>query len=402
MRAPGAARPWAAVRLPGGSSLAAVGLLTLLVLGVTACGSALHAGDTSADAAAGAVKSAAKSAAASPTGRSTAPTTAPSSPSAAAAAGSGGSGTSGSLNQSEAAAATPCGSAATRASLVIQPTTGSQPDNRVRALVVVTDIGGTCTLDGFPRLWAARAGGAWSSLALQGVDLPARPQPVTLQGGASAYAGVEWTTGVGPACSSVRALEVAWPGSGSPTGISVGGAESTPVTPAVCAGGALATPLQSSAASTVAFPDATGSGLPACTPANLHTTTALAPRSGQELTVDVVLTNAAARPCALDGAVGAPGLAGGSPGLVGGAPDVDGDSGAGMQVLAVEPGQAVSFTLSWPHGATRCAPQSSTTATSLRLSLPGGAGAVPVTLPGGRCAIGPLSQSGLEIGAPAA
>ncbi|HET9071584.1 MAG TPA: DUF4232 domain-containing protein [Acidimicrobiales bacterium] len=402
MRAPGAARPWAAaVRLPGGSHLAAAGLLALLVLGVTACGSALHA-DPSSDGAAGAAKSAAKSAAASRTGRSAAPTTASSSPSPSAAAASGVSGTTGSLNQSEAAASTPCGSAATRASLVIQPTTGSQPDNRVRALVVVTDVGGTCTLDGFPRLWAARAGGAWSSLALQGVDLPAKPQPVTLQGGASAYAGVEWTTGVGPACSSVRALEVAWPGSGNPTGISVGGAESTPVTPAVCAGGALATPLQSSAASTVAFPDATGSGLPACTPANLHTTTALAPRSGQELTVDVVLTNAAARPCALDGAVGAPGLAGGSPGLVGGAPDVDGDSGAGMQVLAVEPGQAVSFTLSWPHGATRCAPQSSTTATSLRLSLPGGAGAVPVTLPGGRCAIGPLSRSGLEIGAPAA
>ncbi len=306
--------------------------------------------------------------------------------------------TSGSASQGSAAH---CASAVVRVSLVIQAATGVQPGNRVRGMVVATDVGAPCSLDGFLRLQAASPGTTTlRPVAVEDLDLPDPPAPVELQEGDLAFAGVEWTTGSGPACHTVSALEVSWPGASSPVTATVEDPSWSGTLPAICTGGTLVTPFQGSAYRTVSFPDATGAGLARCTPASLEA--AAVGGAGKAGAVELLLTNRSPEACVLDGPVGAAPAAGSlrasdTAGGPGGRP-VAGNSGGGTPALAVEPGQTVSQRLSWPFagGAASSCPVPATH--TLELRLPGGVGEVTVRLPHQPCTSGPVLQGAMQVG----
>jgi hypothetical protein len=112
-------------------------------------------------------------------------------------------------------------------------------------------------MEGFPVLEAVE-GARRTILDARHIDLPGTPSDVILEGGMSAFAGLEWTETAG--CPRVSAFGLALPGWGTalPVTVVVPGGTGVPLT--VCSDDAELGPLTATSEGTVAFPDALGAG----------------------------------------------------------------------------------------------------------------------------------------------
>jgi hypothetical protein len=150
-----------------------------------------------------------------------------------------------------------CKARALRVSFDLQPTGGTQPADRTRALIVLTDMAsGTCMLEGYAAIDAVEAD-HWKSLDLRDIAQPGSPGPVVLDSGGSAFAGIEWTAAEG--CPEVAAfrLRLPEPGAALPVVVAVPGGESPVV---VCPDDVELGPFTPTSQGTVDFPDSVGAG----------------------------------------------------------------------------------------------------------------------------------------------
>lgn len=152
----------------------------------------------------------------------------------------------------------PCGAGDLRVAFDVQPPAGTQPPDRTRALVVLTDLAGTaCAMVGFPVVEEAR-GPHRTVLDARHIAQPGPPSEVIVQGGMSAFAGLEWTQTAG--CPHVSAFGLAMPGwrTALPVTVVVPGGTGPPLT--VCSAGAVLGPVTATSEGTVAFADSLGAG----------------------------------------------------------------------------------------------------------------------------------------------
>jgi hypothetical protein len=155
--------------------------------------------------------------------------------------------------------ATPaCGPGDLEVAFDLQPHGGTQPADRTRVLVVVTNLSVEgCRLSGFAVIDAVE-GGRRTPIPVRHIDQPGPPTAVEVPGGGSAFAGVEWTVTAG--CPDVSALALALPGWGSalPVAVHVPGGSDQPLV--ICPAGVLIGPFAATSEGTVAFPDSVGAG----------------------------------------------------------------------------------------------------------------------------------------------
>jgi hypothetical protein len=157
------------------------------------------------------------------------------------------------------ASAPPCASAALRVAFDVQPPAGSQPSGRTRILIVLTDLAAsTCTVDGFATIEAS-VRGQMTSVDVIHVEQPGPPVVVVLEEGASAFAGLEWTSEVG--CPEVSAFRLVLPGGGTPlpVGFVVPGGSGLPL--ALCWDSLELGPFAATSEGTVDFADSVGAGI---------------------------------------------------------------------------------------------------------------------------------------------
>jgi hypothetical protein len=256
--------------------------------------------------------------------------------------------TTGSAPTTAAAPLVACPSGAVRASFDIQPPTGPQPVDRVRALVVLTDASAqACRVDGWAGVGAV-VGGVAVSVPVVRVDQPGDPAGVDLEPGASAFAGVEWTSE--SSCPAVSSWVVTPPDQDATVPVEVDAPGGSGVPLYLCAGNFDEGPLEATTEGTVAFPDSVGNGLPECSPAVLRATLAtVAGTGGSGVTAArLVLTNAGSGSCLTGGYVGLQliSAAGGRlPTKVVRAPAPD------PEPLTIGPGQSVYATVTFAGGA---------------------------------------------------
>jgi hypothetical protein len=151
-----------------------------------------------------------------------------------------------------------CGAHDLRVSFDLQPAGGTQPLDRTRALIVLTDLAaGGCSLQGYAAVDAMEAD-HWKALDPVHVAQPGSPGPVILEGGGSAFAGMEWTDDAGcPEVSAFR-LVLSDPGAALPVVVAAPDGESNPVV--VCATDVELGPFAVTSQGTVDFPDSVGAG----------------------------------------------------------------------------------------------------------------------------------------------
>jgi len=164
------------------------------------------------------------------------------------------------------------------ATVEVQPPTGLQPSDRVRALVALLDRSTTpCRVEGVAGL-ALPSSGSSRPLAVSQVDLDGGATPVAIPAGGSAYAGLEWTSA--PGCPRVDGFALrpsaARPGEVAALVDSPAAASGAAVL-RLCGGAVDLTPWQPSAMGAVGFPDSFGSGGPACAPEALLARLVLGP-----------------------------------------------------------------------------------------------------------------------------
>ena len=130
----------------------------------------------------------------------------------------------------------------------VQPSTATQPVDRTRGLLVVTNLGAPCVLNGFPSLVASVGRTSSARLAVSHVDQPGMPAPIDVVGGAAAYAGLEWTSA--STCATAGNLRLAISHGSGPVPVDVDGAGGAPSIQ-LCPGPVTAGPFEQTAEGTV-------------------------------------------------------------------------------------------------------------------------------------------------------
>jgi hypothetical protein len=150
-----------------------------------------------------------------------------------------------------------CRAADLQVAMDIQPRTGTQPADRTRALIVLTDSSASpCALDGFATVEVGAAARPSAVLPASHLDLPGPAGTFVLPSEGSAFAGLEWT--VRPACKEVASLWLTPPGTRSEMAVSVDAPGGSPLPVDLCPAGAGIGPLSPTSEGTVDFPDSLG------------------------------------------------------------------------------------------------------------------------------------------------
>lgn len=187
-----------------------------------------------------------------------------------------------------------CSAASVEVTIQPQPPSSVQPADRMRSLIGVTNRGRLpCSLNGFGQLLVGSSNPA--PLPASDVDVPSAPVPLVVDPDSTAFAGVEWTTGV--SCGPSRPLRVSlsWGNDTSVPVVWTGGASGEPI----CSWSVSLGPFVANAQEDAAFPDAVSSGIPACGVSWLSA-------DYQALTqnqADVVVKNASTSVCSIEGSL---------------------------------------------------------------------------------------------------